>query len=120
MANDPPTPPDKKPRAEAPFLDAKQKSRNTALMKTTITITSRGVVTLPLGLRKALGIKAEDTLIAETTPDGLLLRPAITVPVEIYSDERIREFDESEKDLAEAMLRPLPPARQPMRRRRRA
>jgi antitoxin PrlF len=89
-------------------------------MKATITITSRGVVTLPLGLRKALGIKAEDTLIAETTPDGLLLRPAITLPVEIYTDKRIREFDESEEELAKVMRRPRPPAPKPMRRRRRA
>lgn len=74
-------------------------------MKTTITVTSRGVVTLPLGLRKALGIKADDTLIAETTPDGLLLRPAITLPVEIYTDRRIREFDESEQKLAQAIRR---------------
>lgn len=49
-------------------------------MKATITVTDRGVVTLSLGLRKALGIKADDTLIAETTPDGLLLRPAVTLP----------------------------------------
>lgn len=87
-------------------------------MKTTVTVTSRGVVTLPLGLRKALGIKADDTLIAETTPDGLLLRPAVTLPVEIYTDERIREFDESEEELAAAMRRP--PATKAARRKRRA
>ncbi|NBP81665.1 AbrB/MazE/SpoVT family DNA-binding domain-containing protein [bacterium] len=75
-------------------------------MKSIITVTSRGVVTLPSALRKALGIKADDTLIAETTPDGLLLRPAVTLPVEIYTDERIREFDESEQELAAAMRRP--------------
>jgi len=80
-----------------------------ASMKATITVTSRGVVTLPLGIRKALGIKADDTLIAETTPDGLLLRPAVTLPVEIYNDKRTREFDEAEQDLAQAMRR-TPPA----------
>ncbi|MFM8805160.1 MAG: AbrB/MazE/SpoVT family DNA-binding domain-containing protein [Planctomycetia bacterium] len=74
-------------------------------MKATITVTDRGVVTLPLGLRKALGIKADDTLIAETTPDGLLLRPAVTLPVEMYTDKRIREFDDAEEDLARAMHR---------------
>ena len=68
-------------------------------MKTTLTVTSRGVVTLPAKLRKALGIQAEDQLIAETTPDGLLLRPAVTLPVEMYSDSRVREFDEGEADL---------------------
>jgi AbrB family looped-hinge helix DNA binding protein len=72
-------------------------------MKTTLTITARGVVTLPAKLRQAMGLKADDQLIAETTPEGLLLRPAVTLPVEIYSEERIREFDESEAELAEAL-----------------
>lgn len=88
------------------------------MMKSIITVTSRGVVTLPSALRKALGIKADDTLIAETTPDGLLLRPAVTLPVEIYTDERIREFDESEQELAAAMRRP--PVSRSARRKRRA
>lgn len=68
-------------------------------MKATVTVTSRGVVTLPARLRKALGLKPEDQLIAETTPEGLLLRPAVTLPVEIYSDKRIGEFDAAESDL---------------------
>lgn len=87
-------------------------------MKTIITVTARGVVTLPAGLRQALGIKADDTLIAETTPEGLLLRPAVTLPVEIYTDRRVREFDESEEELARAMRRR--PARGSARRKRRA
>ena len=69
-------------------------------MKATVTITSRGVVTLPAKLRQALGLKADDQLIAETTPEGLLLRPAVTLPLEVYTPEREREFDEAEADLA--------------------
>jgi len=72
-------------------------------MKTTLTLTSRGVVTLPAKLRRALGLKAEDQLIAETTPEGLLLRPAVTLPVEIYSEKRIREFAEAEAGLAKVL-----------------
>jgi bifunctional DNA-binding transcriptional regulator/antitoxin component of YhaV-PrlF toxin-antitoxin module len=62
-------------------------------------------VTLPAKLRQALGIKADDQLIAETTPEGLLLRPAVTLPVEIYSAERIREFDEAEAELDKVLRR---------------
>jgi len=69
-------------------------------MKATLTITSRGVVTLPSKLRLALGLKGEDQLIAETTPDGLLLRPAVTLPIEIYSVKREQEFDAAEGELA--------------------
>jgi len=80
-------------------------------MKATLTVTSRGVVTLPARLRQALGIRADDQLIAETTPEGLLLRPAITLPVEIYSEKRIREFDAAEADLDKLLRRKKKPAR---------
>lgn len=65
-------------------------------MKATLTVTSRGVVTLPAKLRQALGLKADDQLIAETTPEGLLLRPAVTLPLEVYTTEREQEFDAAE------------------------
>jgi AbrB family looped-hinge helix DNA binding protein len=76
-----------------------------AFMKTTVTMTSRGVVTLPAKLRRTLGLKADDLLIAETTPEGLLLRPAVTLPVEIYSEKRVREFDAAEAELDKALPR---------------
>jgi AbrB family looped-hinge helix DNA binding protein len=79
-------------------------------MKATVTITSRGVVTLPVKLRQALGLQADDQLIAETTPEGLLLRPAVTLAAELYTPEREREFDEAEAELA-AVLTRQPPAR---------
>ena len=74
-------------------------------MKATVTITSRGVVTLPAKLRQALGLQADDQLIAETTPEGLLLRPAVTLPAEVYTPEREREFDEAEAELAAVLAR---------------
>ena len=83
-------------------------------MKTSLTVSRRGVVTLPATLRQALGIKADDQLIAVTTPEGLLLRPAVTLPIEIYSDERIREFDEAEAEL-ETVLRRRKKSKSPRR-----
>ena len=80
-------------------------------MKTTLTLTSRGVVTLPAKLRRTLGLKPDDHLIAETTPEGLLLRPAVTLPVEVYTDKRIHEFDEAEADLGKFLRRKKKPAR---------
>jgi len=52
-----------------------------------------------------LGLRADDQLIADTTPEGLLLRPAVTLPVEIYSEKRIREFDAAEAELAKVLRR---------------
>lgn len=75
-------------------------------MKMTVIVTSRGVITLPAKLRQALGVKADDQLIAVTTPEGLLLRTAITLPVEIYSPGREHEFDAAE---ARLVAIPLPP-----------
>ena len=80
-------------------------------MKTTLTISSRGVITLPAKLRRALGLKADDHLIAEPTPEGLLLRPAVTLPVEIYSAKREREFDEAEAELAAELATRAPKPR---------
>jgi antitoxin PrlF len=74
-------------------------------MKATITVNSRGVVTLPAKLRRAAGIRTDDQMIVETTPEGLLLRPAVTLPVEIYSEARLKEFAESEATLAKAFSR---------------
>ena len=61
-------------------------------MQVKVTINDRGVITIPASLRKALGLKANDELILEATGTGILLRPAVSVPIEIYSEERIREF----------------------------
>ncbi len=72
-------------------------------MQATLTINSRGVVTLPAKLRQAMGLKADDQLIAETTPQGLLLRPAVTLPLELYTPERVQEFDQAEAELANVL-----------------
>ena len=74
-------------------------------MKTTLNVSRRGVVTLPAKLRQALGIKGDDQIIAEATPEGLLLRPAVTLPIEMYSDKRIREFNEAEAELEKVLRR---------------
>lgn len=86
----------------------KPKICNSANMKATLTVTDRGTITLPAKLRRQLGIKADDQLIAEATAEGLLLRPAMTVPVEIYSDARIAEFDAAEAELGEVLRRKRP------------
>lgn len=74
-------------------------------MKANLIVTSRAVVTLRAELRAALGLKADDRLIAEVTPQGLLLRPAVTLPIELCSADRIREFDSAEAD-PDAVLPP--------------
>ena len=62
------------------------------------------MVTLPAKIRKAMGFQANDQLIAETTPQGLLLRPTVTLPLETYTPERVKEFDAAEAGLALLLL----------------
>jgi AbrB family looped-hinge helix DNA binding protein len=71
-------------------------------MKTTLTITDRGTITLPAELRRQLGIKGGDRLIVEATSEGLLLQPAV-LPVEVYNDARIAEFDAAEAELGKVL-----------------
>lgn len=73
-------------------------------MKQTLTLSQRGTLTLPKALRERYALKSDDLIIAEETAEGILLRPATAVPVEMYTDTRIREFEEGEKEL-EAYLR---------------
>ena len=70
-------------------------------MQSRPSVSSRRLVALPAALRAAAGIRAYDSVIAETTPEGILLTPAVTLPVEIYSGERIAEFDAAESEMAE-------------------
>lgn len=70
-------------------------------MKITLSVNQRGTITLPSKLRKALGVSGDDLLIAETTPEGVLLKPAVALAVETYSQERIQEFEAAEQELAE-------------------
>lgn len=70
-----------------------------------ITIGQRGVLTLPAALRKRYELKESDELIVEETEEGILLRPAITLPIEMYSEARIAEFASGDKALGEVLDR---------------
>lgn len=51
-------------------------------MSTSITISSRGTLTLPISLRRRLGIdKNHSVLLAEEREDGIFLHPAVIVRI---------------------------------------
>ncbi len=52
----------------------------------------RGTFVIPARLRRRFGLSEGSTVIAEETNEGILLRPAVTVPIESYSPERQAEF----------------------------
>lgn len=54
----------------------------------------KGQISIPASLLRSLGLEGDTWLIAEAGENGsILLRPAAINPVELYSDDRIREFD---------------------------
>lgn len=52
----------------------------------------RGAIIVPVELRRRFGIEEGTLVIAEERDDGILIRPAVVVPVERYSPERKAEF----------------------------
>ncbi len=65
-------------------------------MSTVVQINQRGTFTIPKELRERYGLGSQAIL--EETPEGLILRPAATYPVEIYTDERLAEFKRMNED----------------------
>jgi len=58
----------------------------------TTKIGKRGAVIIPAGLRRKYGMQEGSILIAESRAEGVLLRPVVTLPLEIYTPERKAEF----------------------------
>ncbi len=74
-------------------------------MQVAVKVSGRGLVLIPAEMRKAAGIRPHENLIAEATEGGILLRPALTLPIEMYTPERIAEFDTAESELADVLTR---------------
>lgn len=55
-------------------------------------IGKRGTIILPAKMRRRYGFEEGTMVVAEESPDGVLLRPAAVVPVEVYTPERKAEF----------------------------
>lgn len=48
----------------------------------------RGAVVIPAPLRRRFGIEEGALVVAEATEEGVLIRPAVALAVEVYSPER--------------------------------
>jgi AbrB family looped-hinge helix DNA binding protein len=58
----------------------------------------KGQVSIPKNVLKRLGIEGDVFMVLETTPEGgILLRQAGVYPLEIYSEERLKEFEEADR-----------------------
>jgi AbrB family looped-hinge helix DNA binding protein len=52
----------------------------------------RGAIVVPAKLRRRFGIEEGTVVTAEEREDGILIRPAVVVPIERYAPERKAEF----------------------------
>jgi AbrB family looped-hinge helix DNA binding protein len=52
----------------------------------------RGTVVIPAALRRRYGIEEGTFIVAEPRDGGILIRPAVVLPVEVYTPERKAQF----------------------------
>jgi AbrB family looped-hinge helix DNA binding protein len=57
-----------------------------------VKVGKRGAIIVPARLRKRFGIEEGTLVTAEEREDGILIRPAVIVPVERYPSKRKAEF----------------------------
>jgi AbrB family looped-hinge helix DNA binding protein len=58
----------------------------------TARIGKRGTIVIPAALRQKYGFEEGSQIIVEPVPEGVLLRPVVMLPIEIYTPERKAEF----------------------------
>ena len=63
-----------------------------SLESETSRIGKRDAVVIPARMQRRFGLEEGSLVIAEETEDGILIRPAITLPIEVYTPERRAEF----------------------------
>lgn len=62
-------------------------------MKTTlVTVGKRGTIVIPSTLRKQFHVQEGDLLITKEHEGGILITPAVAMPLETYSSEQKAEF----------------------------
>ena len=52
----------------------------------------RGAIVVPAKLRRRFGIEEGTVVTAEEREDGILIRPAVVIPIEKYTPDRKAEF----------------------------
>lgn len=65
---------------------------NQTISQDTSKVGKRGTIVMPARLRRKFGIEEGSLVIAEEREDGILIRPAVAYPIEIYTPERKAEF----------------------------
>jgi AbrB family looped-hinge helix DNA binding protein len=62
------------------------------IMFDTTKVGKHGTVVIPAALRRRFGLEEGSLVVVEVRDEGILIRPAVAMPVEIYTPERRAEF----------------------------
>ena len=85
----------KKPRSNRPKSSTSVKAGAGAgrtLSAEPSRVGKRGTVVIPAALRRRYGIEEGALVVAEPCEGGVLIRPALILPVEVYTPERKAQF----------------------------
>ena len=66
-------------------------------MPNPLIVSNRGQITLPAAMRKRLGIKGGDVVILEDRGTEIVLKPAVVLEVQQYSDDDIGKWDAEDR-----------------------
>jgi len=66
-------------------------------MKSTLVVSNRGQITLPVSLRRKMGIDGGGVVTVEELGGKLVLTPAAVMEVEMYTDEQIQAWAREDK-----------------------
>jgi len=66
-------------------------------MRQTLIVSDRGQLTLPASLRKRFGIKDGGAIILEERDNELVLKPAMVLEVEMYTDAQVSAWDVADR-----------------------
>ena len=74
------------------YSDSENRLSGASLIRETGKVGKRGTVVIAASLRRRFGLDEGSLIIEEEREDGVLIRPAVAMPVEVYGDERRAEF----------------------------
>ena len=66
-------------------------------MPNPLIVSNRGQITLPASMRKRLGIKGGDVVILEDRGTEIVLKPAVVLEIQQYSDDDIEQWDAEDR-----------------------
>jgi len=79
----------KKKKSETKYPAAES---GASLIRETGKVGKRGTIVIAASLRRRFGLDEGSLIIEEEREDGVLIRPAAAMPIEIYTDGRKAEF----------------------------